>query len=59
MLLGPTRMSAGSSTYVGGYSEGKTDGQFDIADNRSVNEFVEAVKSKGLCPTFVNWVKEL
>ena len=59
MLLGPTRMSAGSSTYVGGYSEGKTDGQFDIADNRSVDEFVEAVRSKGLCPTFVNWVKEL
>lgn len=58
-LLGPTKMSAGSSTAVGGYSENNKSGQFDIADSRSVEEFSSMLIQKGLCPTFVNWIKEL
>ncbi|MGC8964641.1 MAG: 2-iminoacetate synthase ThiH [Brevinematia bacterium] len=58
-LIGPTRMSAGSSTAVGGYSQGERSGQFDISDERSVEEFSQMLISKGLCPTFVNWIKEI
>lgn len=58
VLLGPTRMSAGSSTAVGGYSQGIKSSQFDISDERSVDEFCSMLKSKGLCPTFVNWIRE-
>lgn len=57
-LLGPTRMSAGSSTAVGGYSQNIKSSQFDIDDARDVDEFCNALKSKGLLPTFVNWIKE-
>lgn len=58
VLLGPTRMSAESSTAVGGYSQNIKSSQFDISDERTVEEFVEMLQSKGLCPTFVNWIRE-
>ncbi|MCX8029325.1 MAG: 2-iminoacetate synthase ThiH [Brevinematales bacterium] len=57
-LLGPTRMSAESSTAVGGYSQNIKSSQFDISDERTIQEFTEMLKSKGLLPTFVNWIKE-
>ncbi|MCS7299403.1 MAG: 2-iminoacetate synthase ThiH [Spirochaetia bacterium] len=57
-LLGPTRMSAESSTAVGGYSQNIKSSQFDVSDERTIEEFVKMLESKGLCPTFVNWIRE-
>jgi 2-iminoacetate synthase len=55
--LGITKMSAGSHTEVGGYaSEEKTVPQFEIADNRSVEEVVAVIRSKGFDPVFKDWV---
>ncbi|MFN4245912.1 MAG: 2-iminoacetate synthase ThiH [Brevinematia bacterium] len=59
LSLGPTRMSAGSSTAVGGYSENIKSSQFEISDDRTIEEFCEVVKSKNLMPTFVNWIREI
>lgn len=56
ILLGVTKMSAGVSTEVGGHSEGdKGDGQFDIADNRTVEEIKEVIIKKGYNPVFKDW----
>ena len=54
--LGVTKMSAGSKTDVGGY-EGKDTStpQFDISDERSVQEIVKMIKSKGYQPVFKDW----
>ncbi len=56
--LGITRMSAGSLTSVGGYSENTEAGsaQFEIADDRPVDEVVQMLRSKGYQPTFCDWV---
>ncbi len=56
--LGVTRMSAGSSTAVGGYSKNIKSSQFEISDDRSVEEVSNMLISRGFCPTFVNWIKE-
>ncbi len=54
--LGVTRISAGSKTEVGGYSlEQKTEGQFDISDDRSVEEISSMIYSKGYQPVFTDW----
>ncbi|HOK42618.1 MAG TPA: 2-iminoacetate synthase ThiH [Thermoclostridium caenicola] len=54
--LGVTRMSAGSSTAVGGYShKSKSSVQFDISDERSVEEIKNLIYSKGYQPVFKNW----
>jgi 2-iminoacetate synthase len=54
--LGPTRMSAGSRTEVGGYSLGaKSDGQFEIADTSSVQEIEAMIESCGYQPVFKDW----
>jgi 2-iminoacetate synthase len=53
-----TRMSAGSNTSVGGYTlleEKEQDPQFDIKDERSVEEIVQLLKSKGFDPVFTDW----
>ncbi len=51
--LGVTQMSAASSTKPGGYAEEETaGGQFDIDDNRSVEEFTAMLKSKGYEPVW-------
>lgn len=53
--LGITKMSAGVSTEVGGHSlEGGTP-QFEISDNRSVQEIKEMLEEKGLQPVFKDW----
>ncbi len=54
--LGVTKMSAGSKTDVGGY-EGinVSTPQFDINDNRSVEEIVKVIKQKGYQPVFKDW----
>lgn len=54
--LGVTKMSAGVSVEVGGHSaENKGEAQFEIADNRSVEEVKKMLTSKGYCPVFKEW----
>ncbi len=54
--LGVTKLSAGSKTDVGGY-EGidSSTPQFDISDERSVEEIVKIIKQKGYQPVFKDW----
>ncbi len=56
--LGITRLSAGSLTSVGGYSETADPGsaQFEIADERTVPEVVQMIRAKGYLPAFCDWV---
>lgn len=54
--LGVTKMSAGVSTAVGGHSQdGEQVGQFDISDERSVDEMCEMLKTRGFQPVFKDW----
>ncbi len=57
LFLGATRFSAGSKTEVGGYalSGAESGTQFDINDNRSVDEIINTIKSKGFQPVFKDW----
>lgn len=55
--LGVTKMSAGVCTAVGGHSEGN-DGdvnQFDISDDRTVDEMCAALRARGYQPVFKDW----
>lgn len=55
--LGVTKMSAGVSVEVGGHtSSSASDGQFEIADCRSVEEMKEAIAAQGYQPVFKNWM---
>ena len=54
--VGINRMSAGSRTTVGGYSEPAADaGQFAVSDSRSVDDFCAMLRARGLDPVFKNW----
>lgn len=54
--LGVTKMSADSSTVVGGYSEpNATQSQFEISDDRSVEEIKALLKDKGYQPVMKDW----
>ncbi|MFZ5986273.1 MAG: 2-iminoacetate synthase ThiH [Bacillota bacterium] len=54
--LGVTKMSAGSSTEVGGHTlKDKSEGQFDISDPRSVEEMKQIIYKKGYQPVFKDW----
>jgi len=55
--LGATRFSAGSCTGVGGYGEGQPEGtpQFEITDERSVDEVVQAIRNAGYQPVYKDW----
>ncbi|MDD4599913.1 2-iminoacetate synthase [bioreactor metagenome] len=53
--LGVTRMSAGVSTAVGGYSDKKEEGQFELADERGVEEIRMMLKNNGYQPVFQDW----
>lgn len=54
--LGVTRLSAGSSTSVGGYTlAAEGEGQFEIADCRSVAEICQAVRDRGFDPVLKDW----
>jgi 2-iminoacetate synthase len=56
--IGITRISAGSNTSVGGYTlleEKEQDPQFDIKDERSVDEIVKLLKAKNFDPVFTDW----
>jgi len=49
-------MSAGSSTEVGGYaSKDKTEGQFEVSDDRTIKEITKLIYQKGYQPVFKDW----
>ena len=58
--LGVTRVSAGVSTSVGGHSQdgakAETEPQFDISDNRAVDEMAQALVKMGYQPVFADWL---
>lgn len=58
--IGATNISAGVSTEVGGHSSGDetSDPQFEIADNRSLEEMKEVIKNMGYQPILKNWTGE-
>ncbi|OCA91966.1 2-iminoacetate synthase ThiH [Pseudobacillus wudalianchiensis] len=54
--LGVTKMSAASSTVVGGYANKKEDNsQFEISDTRSVEEVKHRLKQLGYQPVSKDW----
>jgi len=55
--LGATRFSAGSKTDVGGYAAKHSDAtpQFEITDERSVDEVAEMIRQSGYQPVFKDW----
>ncbi len=56
IYLGVTKMSAGSSTAVGGHTKKEeTPGQFDISDPRNVEQMRTMIYSKGYQPVFKDW----
>lgn len=60
--LGVTRMSAGSTTHVGGHTMDYSfensgySSQFEINDKRSVLQIQEMIKSKGYQPVLKDWM---
>jgi 2-iminoacetate synthase len=57
MRLGATRFSAGSCTGVGGYADKRTADtpQFEITDQRSVEQVVAAIRDHGYQPVYKDW----
>jgi 2-iminoacetate synthase len=56
LRLGVTKMSAGSSTRVGGHTSHEDNtGQFDISDHRTVSEMKSFIQSHGYQPVFKDW----
>jgi len=54
--LGITKMSAGSKTSPGGYSNSDESlGQFEVSDNRSACEVAKMLKEQGLEPVWKDW----
>ena len=54
--LGVTKMSAGSKTNPGGYSEhAESANQFEVHDTRSPSEVAAMIKSHGLDPVWKDW----
>ena len=60
IAIGLTRMSAGSSTYVGGHTAGVGNAddkpQFEISDKRSVAEMMAVLQRKGYQPVLKDWL---
>ena len=56
IVLGITRLSAGSRTSPGGYARDTTDGeQFAITDHRSPAEVASALAERGIDPVWKDW----
>lgn len=54
--LGVTRMSAGSTTVVGGHTqEDQNTGQFEISDERSVVDMARFLETSGYQPVYKDW----
>ena len=60
VAIGLTRMSAGSSTYVGGHTAGIINSddkpQFEISDKRSIEEIMTVLQRKGYQPVLKDWL---
>lgn len=56
MKLGVTKMSAGVNTAVGGHiAVQENSGQFDISDERNVEDMCTAILASGYQPVFKDW----
>ena len=57
LYLGATRFSAGSRTDVGGYTMpfDSSTPQFEISDNREVEEIINVIRENGMQPVFKDW----
>ncbi|MFA5276163.1 MAG: 2-iminoacetate synthase ThiH, partial [Candidatus Omnitrophota bacterium] len=57
--LGITKMSAGSTTAVGGHTlnQESQQTQFQISDERNVDEIKEAIERKGYQPVLKDWLQ--
>jgi 2-iminoacetate synthase len=56
VALGPTRISAGSRTNPGGYSQAdRGQGQFEVSDRRSPHEVAAMLARQGLEPVWKDW----
>lgn len=56
LKLGVTKISAGSSTAVGGHTDFKEGtGQFEISDQRTVAEMQAVISGQGYKPIFKDW----
>jgi 2-iminoacetate synthase len=56
LKLGVTKMSAGSSTAIGGHTDAiDSIGQFEIADRRTVKEMREIISKAGYKPILKDW----
>ncbi|MGE5294969.1 MAG: 2-iminoacetate synthase ThiH [Solirubrobacterales bacterium] len=53
--LAVTRISAGSRTSPGGYTDPEKTGQFDVSDSRTPKEVVAAIRDKGYDPVWKDW----
>lgn len=53
--LGVTKMSGSACTSVGGRSDGDGTGQFQIADERSVEEIAKMLYERGYQPVYKDW----
>ncbi|MNN88079.1 2-iminoacetate synthase [compost metagenome] len=53
--LGITKMSAGVSTEVGGHTQDGGTPQFEISDERNVEEITDMLQASGLQPVFKDW----
>jgi len=56
--LGVTKISAGSNTSVGGYTlkdDNNQDPQFDVDDNRTVEEIIKVLKKRNFDPVLTDW----
>lgn len=55
--VGISKMSVASKTTVGGYDDESEDStkQFEISDERTIPEFCEMLRAKGMEPVFKNW----
>jgi len=55
LALGITKMSAGSTTAVGGHTIDEDSKQFDISDGRNVEEIKTMLTAKGYQPVLKDW----
>jgi len=56
IALGPTRISAGSRTNPGGYSQSdRGSGQFEVCDRRSPQQVAAMLARHGLEPVWKDW----
>ena len=57
ITIAATKISAGVDVGIGGHAgEAKGDEQFEISDNRSVEEIYQAIKEQGLQPVMSDYI---